>query len=138
MHCLPGPGWKGHPWLVAFVLTAACGTLAPPTDSPVTGSNSPDDTSREPSMETGVSLRLQNRIRSDFADPDTAEEVIRMVGEAGSSERVQAAIVFQAAGDPEELRIALDLAELDWRDVLVNGGLADGDWEERLDQILGP
>jgi hypothetical protein len=55
-----------------------------------------------------------------------------------SSERVQAAVVLAARGDEELLTEAVDLARADWRDVLVAAGLADGNWQHRLDEVLGP
>jgi hypothetical protein len=54
-----------------------------------------------------------------------------------SRERIQAAIVLLAGGDPAELERAAALAEIDWRDVLVAAGLAHEDWPERLDAELG-
>ena len=61
-----------------------------------------------------------------------------LVGAVNESERVQAAVVLWAAGDLARLHDALDLAELDWRDVLVRADLADEDWPARLEAELGP
>ena len=41
-------------------------------------------------------------------------------------------------GDMSRLRDSLDLAAIDWRDVLVRAGLGDEDWPSRLDSELGP
>ncbi|RAY11211.1 hypothetical protein DPM19_31110 [Actinomadura craniellae] len=92
--------------------------------------------------------RLERRVRRDFSEPGSAEEVLRTLaelpGRAGydaahfASERVQAAVVLLAGGDFRRLRAALDLAVTDWRDVLVAAELAEGDWPARLDERLGP
>jgi hypothetical protein len=88
------------------------------------------------SMET-VSNRLRRRIESDFREPGSAAEVARRVGDAADSERIQAAIVIVASGQLGRLTDAIALAQTDWRDVLVGAGLADDDWRQRLDSLLG-
>lgn len=52
------------------------------------------------------------------------------------SERVQAAIVLASAGKWDRFLSPLRLLRLDWRDVLVAGGLADADWPTRLEAEL--
>ncbi len=64
-------------------------------------------------------------------------EVTRRVGGASDSERVQAAIVLAAQGDPSEIARLVELAWVDWRDVLVDGGLENEDWPAHLDHQLG-
>ncbi len=51
-------------------------------------------------------------------------------------ERVQAAVVFLAAGSHPAFERSAQQAEIDWRDVLVAAGLANGDWPARLDEQL--
>jgi hypothetical protein len=85
-----------------------------------------------------VSERLRRRIERDFPEPGSASAVIEVVGEVSESERVQAAVVVGGHGDLVRLRDAADLAEQDWRDVLVRADLADEDWRLRLDAELGP
>jgi hypothetical protein len=85
-----------------------------------------------------MSARLQSRVRNDFPAPGSAEEVIRVVASASSSERVQAAIVLWGRGDIVRLKDSVALAALDWRDVLMRADLGDDDWEFRLDRELGP
>ena len=85
-----------------------------------------------------VSERLRRRIERDFPERGSASSVIELVGAISDSERVQAAIVIWGRGDLARLRDALDLAEQDWRDVLVRADLADEDWPSRLDVELGP
>jgi hypothetical protein len=54
------------------------------------------------------------------------------------SERLIAAVVFSSGGRLDGVDAAFELAEQDWRDLLMAGGLARGDWPERLDARLGP
>jgi hypothetical protein len=91
--------------------------------------------------------RLDRRIRRDFPEPGSADEVLRLLSalagaghsrKALASERVQAAIVLLARGEFPRLRRALDLASADWRDLLIDAGLANEDWPAKLDRELGP
>jgi hypothetical protein len=81
--------------------------------------------------------RVRNRIERDFPQAGSADDVSRLVAGASDSERVQAAIVLAASGRLGDLRDAIALAQIDWRDLLVNVGLADDDWPVRLDSMLG-
>ncbi len=47
-----------------------------------------------------VTQRLRERIGRDFPAPGSAPEVARLVAECSDVERVQAAIVLWARGDP--------------------------------------
>lgn len=58
------------------------------------------------------------------------------LGENQDRERIEAAIVLAAAGERARFDALAALAERDWRDVLVAGGLAHGDWPARLDAAL--
>jgi hypothetical protein len=91
-----------------------------------------------------VSGRLEAKVRDNFS-AYAAEDVLRRLGalnlalaEKQSRERLQAAIVLLAAGDPDTFDYCARLADVDWRDVLVFSGLGDGDWLTRLDKELGP
>lgn len=84
-----------------------------------------------------ISARLLKRIEQDFPDEGSAEEVVRLVETAEAGERLQAAIVLWRRGDLYRLRDALELAQRDWRDVLVRAELADADWPSKLDEVLG-
>jgi hypothetical protein len=86
---------------------------------------------------TRPTSRLVRRIRTDFPDTGSAEEIARLVSEAHDSERVQAAIVLCGRGDLARVREAQAIATQDWRDVLVRAELADDDWREKLDAQLG-
>ncbi len=85
-----------------------------------------------------ISSRLRKRIRADFTEPGEATKAMRAVQRHTDDERIQAAIVLSAGGDLGRLHEAIELAEIDWRDVLVTGGLEHEDWESRLDKELGP
>jgi hypothetical protein len=60
------------------------------------------------------------------------------LGEKQDPERVQAAVVIPARGDLDVFAELVELARVDWRDVLVGSGFGDDDWPVRLDQELGP
>jgi hypothetical protein len=51
-------------------------------------------------------------------------------------ERLVAAVVLLADGDAPGIERAINLAERDWRDLLVAAGLADADWEKELTRRL--
>lgn len=96
-------------------------------------------------METGENL-LHRRIRQDFPEAGSAEEILRLLADlprrtgsaALGSERVQAAIILLARGTFSRFRDAVTLATQDWRDVLVAADLAHDDWPAKLDRALGP
>jgi hypothetical protein len=88
--------------------------------------------------------RLSRRVRRDFPEPGSAEEVSRLLSglvwfpdHPAHSERVQAAVVILARGNVGRLKDNISLARTDWRDVLVTAGLANEDWPSRLDAELG-
>lgn len=89
-----------------------------------------------------MTARLRRQIEHDFPSPGSADSVASLLEGAVSGnqdhERVLAAVVFIAAGDIDRLRSAIELSQRDWRDVLVGGGLANGDWPTVLDDRLGP
>jgi hypothetical protein len=91
-----------------------------------------------------VSRRLEAKVRHDFSTGGAEDALRRLralnlaLAEKQSSERIQAAIVLLAAGDPDEFDYYAKLAETDWRDVLVFSGLGNADWSARLDNELGP
>jgi hypothetical protein len=69
--------------------------------------------------------------------PGSADALIRRLAAVEQGERVQAAVVLWARGDLGRFDDSLALCEVDWRDALVRGELADDDWPERLDAELG-
>jgi hypothetical protein len=85
---------------------------------------------------TDPTARLAARIRRDFPEPGSAEVIIESLRDVGTGERVQAAIVLWARGDLSRFRDSLALAHVDWRDVLVRGGLENDDWHQILDSAL--
>jgi len=85
---------------------------------------------------------LTSRIRHDF-EAGIADTVIGYLASLDresfggqGSERVQAAIVLASHGQWERFISLWRLLKLDWRDVLVAGGLADADWPARLESEL--
>ena len=86
---------------------------------------------------TAVTNRVSARLRRDFPEPGRADELVARLVTLDHEERVQDAIVLWANGDLRRFNDSFALAAVDWRDVLVRGGLADGDWPERLDVALG-
>lgn len=90
-----------------------------------------------------VSPRLTRWIIANFP-AGTSAEVLRHMAElppaaAGGqdSERIQAAMVLDANGSFQAFRQRLELAAIDWRDLLVGAGLGDEGWQRRLDAVLG-
>jgi hypothetical protein len=86
--------------------------------------------------------RLSKRIRRDFPT-GTADKVAGYLASLADedfggqdAERVQAAIVLASAGRWDRFLSVFGLLKLDWRDVLVAGGLANADWPTRLDAEL--
>lgn len=91
-----------------------------------------------------VSARLQRKVLQDFGDE--AAMVLAELnqipeslasGELSEVERLQAAIVLPSDGDRESFWELVELAHLDWRDLLLAAELAHGDWPQRLDRALG-
>ena len=84
--------------------------------------------------------RLSRWVEARFEEE--AEFVLRQLAafdtEASgqASERLLAAIAVEA--DARGLPAALELARIDWRDVLVIAGLGNEDWPAVLDSLLGP
>jgi hypothetical protein len=80
--------------------------------------------------------RIQRLIERDFPDSTDAALVTEIVAEAAGSERVQAAVLIAGAADLSEVGAQAELARLDWRDVLMNAGLAGVDWADAIDREL--
>lgn len=86
--------------------------------------------------------RIERYVRLHF---DDAELILAALAdwrisyeEEPPGERLTAAVVLAADGTLEGIDSALELAERDWRDLLVAGGLAHEDWPVLLDLRLGP
>ena len=91
--------------------------------------------------EPPITPRLQRFVRDRFADraDDALLMVVAAVDHRGWAldERLHAAAVVFSRGDLDRLADALGVAKVDWRDLLVMGGLAGSDWQSTLDQLLG-
>ena len=89
-----------------------------------------------------LSRRLESRIRRDFRAGDADTVISYLAGLSDESfdyqdrERVMAALVLAANGRLDRFIRAFRLLKVDWRDVLVAGGLANEDWPSRLDAEL--
>lgn len=87
-----------------------------------------------------VSPRLSRWIRSNYgpaADPVLLELVELPSSFAGGQddERIATALVLNGAS---QFAASVELARVDWRDLLVGAHLASSEWTDRLDAILGP
>lgn len=87
--------------------------------------------------------RLRARIGRDFRS-GSAEMAISYVEAIADSafdgqdrERILAAIVIASRGRWNRFQSILQLLRLDWRDVLMAGGLGEDDWRQVLDAELG-
>jgi hypothetical protein len=91
-------------------------------------------------LDAAITPRLERRIRAIAGDG--ADAVFELLGQVESGnqdrERVLAAVVLGAGDDVARLGRLVALSRVDWRDVLVSGGLANADWPARLDALLGP
>lgn len=89
---------------------------------------------------SAVTPRLRRWVEDRFGDeaPFVLRQLAAFDTEASgqSSERLLAAIAVEA--DARGLPGALELARIDWRDVLVIAGLGNEDWPAVLDALLGP
>jgi hypothetical protein len=88
---------------------------------------------------------VEQRVRTDFELGSIDEVLARLANlnlplaeSCDGRERIQAAVVLAAGGRWSAFQELAALAEVDWRDVLVAAGLADTDWQTRLEEQLGP
>lgn len=96
----------------------------------------------------GVSERVQARVKVDFPDhiDQVTESLSRLAGgtfpgeapDSAATERVQVAALLLAQGHLRRLDGAVALGLTDWRDLLVAAGLANEDWQDRVDVELAP
>ena len=94
---------------------------------------------------TFLSPRVVARVRRDF-EPGQVDSIIQVLGTLPESlpmggdqdaDRVQAALVIPARGNPDTFAGLLNLDRQDWRDALVGAGLGGDDWVAKLDHELG-
>jgi len=87
--------------------------------------------------------RLRRRIGRDFPAGSAEMVISYLEGLTDSTfdgqgrERVQAAVVIASRGEWDRFKSMLQLLKLDWRDVLMAGGLGADDWRLVLDAELG-
>lgn len=90
-----------------------------------------------------VSQRLQRRVQQDFGG-EAAQVLAELeqlpeslpLAEQQNPERIQAAIVLPSEGDLESFWELVELAHLDWRDLLLAAELADQNWSQQLQALL--
>jgi hypothetical protein len=92
---------------------------------------------------TQLTPRLRKRIEQDFP-PGSAKYVLSYLeglsdGEYGGQgrERIQAALVLASRGRRDRFDSMVHLLRIDWRDVLMAGGVSQDDWRAVLDEELG-
>lgn len=87
-----------------------------------------------------VSERVAARVHRDFGAAAGEALGVLALAETGCQEveRIHAALVLMAEGSLDRLWQAVELSAVDWRDVLMNGGLAHGDWPAVLEREFGP
>ncbi len=86
------------------------------------------------------SPRIGERLAADFgaAAPAMLSTLERLkIPQQPDPERIHAAILLAAKGNPSLFQDALEHAHTDWRDLLDRAGLADGDWERVIDTEFG-
>lgn len=89
-----------------------------------------------------LTRRLRRHIELSFP-PGQAEAVVEQLNSwsipyerENPSERLLAAVVLLADGDPKRLAVGIRIADHDWRDLLIAAELAHTDWEQQLEQRL--
>ncbi len=91
-------------------------------------------------MTRGLTRRLEYWVTTEFGlEAPWALRQMQAhepVATSQEPERILAGIAF--VGRRRSLPEALELARIDWRDLLVAAGLADEDWPEVLRATLGP
>ena len=90
----------------------------------------------------GCSPRIVRRIARDFS-PSQRAQVERTLGallpesDPAGRERVQVAVLINAAGNPDRLEREAREVAIYWRDVLMAADLGYDDWPTRVDAFLG-
>jgi len=90
-----------------------------------------------------LTRRLRKRIEHDFP-PGPAKYVLSYLEGLSDSEfggqgreRIQAALVLASCGRRDRFESMVHLLRIDWRDVLMAGGVGQDDWPAVLDEKLG-
>jgi hypothetical protein len=91
-----------------------------------------------------LSERIKRRISRDYTPDDrqAVEEILidlmsYMESKGIDAERVIAATLLDAEGEPDKLLDAVQLARIDFRDILMGSGLEHADWRDRLETEFG-
>jgi molecular chaperone GrpE (heat shock protein) len=88
--------------------------------------------------------RIKRRISRDYpqGDQKAVEEILLDLMEylenrGADTERILAATLLDAEGQTDQLLSAVQLARIDFRDILMGSGLEHADWRDRLDSEFG-
>ena len=89
-----------------------------------------------------LTQRLRRRLDSDFGQEAQRlaaelEQLPVSINSGQDPERIQAAVLLGAGGSAQAFSAMLDLARLDWRDLLVSAGLENGDYAKVMTRRLG-
>ncbi|MFJ5049746.1 hypothetical protein [Streptomyces sp. NPDC088719] len=89
-----------------------------------------------------ITSRIADRIEGQYGVDaglifSLLEEAERGVFNEAAEEKVTAAVVIVANGSVDKLLDAIELMEVDWRDLLIAADLACTDWPSRLNDIFG-
>ena len=91
-------------------------------------------------MGVELSGRLETWVKARFGEQAPFLLAQLRTFDAGSTgqdpERILAAVAV--VGADQTVPAALELARIDWRDLLVSAGLAGEDWRDVLNEMLGP
>lgn len=87
--------------------------------------------------------RVLQRIARDYQgeDREPAASILTKLMESlkeDDRERVVAAALLRARGQTDRLLLLVQVAQRDWRDVLMHSGLEHDDWADRMDAEFGP
>jgi hypothetical protein len=84
--------------------------------------------------------RLRKRIEHDFL-PGSVLSYLEGLSDSEyggqGRERIQAALVLASRGRWDRFESMVQLLRMDWRDVLIAGGVGHDDWRAVLDRELG-
>jgi hypothetical protein len=94
----------------------------------------------QPMHRTGLTPRVEHRVQQDFpGEFQLVDDILsRLRAEGPDPERIVAAVVLAAGGELSGLVRAVELANEHPGELLVEAELANPDWPQQLDDVLGP
>src|SRR5215469_14230140 len=129
--------------ITSWFLAVKCSPSPQRAECGMCGCSRPPEGAAHDGSVAQLTPRLRKRIKHDFP-PDSARYVLsylegladREYGGQGR-ERIQAALVLASHGRRDRFESMVRLLRIDWRDVLMAGGVGQGDWSAVLDEELG-